>query len=120
MNLQKVIEEINQLELNARISRINELLEVSNYYVANNPENRTLAYDIIDCINGMRQSRFIETREELDLIKVSLEISRLLDDKKKMLTYLVDLSYYADYYPDKYNKQSLDEEIEKIESFLRK
>ncbi len=120
MNLQKVIEDINQLALDIRISRINELLEVSNYYIANNPENGTLACDIIDCINGMRQSRFIETNDELLLINASLEIARLLDDKKKMLIYLKELIYYADYYPNKYNKERLEEEIKQIESFLKK
>ncbi len=120
MDLQKVIEEINQLVLDTRASRIEELIDVSNYYIANGSENRDLALDIIDCINGMRQSRFIETNDELVLLNASLEIARSINDKQKVLNYLKELVYYADYYPDKYNKGSLEEEIKEIEFLLKK
>jgi len=118
MNLKQIIEDINHLELDSRKERLNQLLEISNYYISNNLDNSVIAYDILDCIDGMRQSRFIETSEELELINISLKIARAISDKLKILSYLKDLIYYTYYYPDKYDKKIIEKEINDIETSL--
>lgn len=117
MDIQKKIDSINALKLDNRIEHIEELLEFASKFKNLNNNNETLGLKVINCLQGIRSSRFIDSDMDLKLLDASLTIARNLNTHKKLLIGLInDAIYYSNYYPKKYNKSDLEKELKTISS----
>lgn len=108
MNIQEQIDSINSLELDKRINFITDLITISNNYLLLKDGEDSLGLSIINCIASIRTSRFIESDTDVKLIDISLLIARKLKGESKILKGILnDLIYYSNFYPEKYNRESL-------------
>ncbi|MGB4774054.1 MAG: hypothetical protein WBP45_02680 [Daejeonella sp.] len=115
MDIQKQIDTINSVKLDERISFWEDLIFMADEYLNSINQDETLALNIINCIGGIRTSRFIESDIDIKLLDASLRIARKLVKHKKILKdILKDILYYSNYYPEKYNKELLEQEIKNI------
>jgi len=117
MDFKKKIAFINSLKLDERIEYVDELLDLVSKFENINTKTITLGLNIVDCLQGIRTSRFIESDTDIKLLEASLKITRSLKSQKKLLKGLLnDAIYYSGYYPKKYNKSELEKELAEIES----
>ncbi|MEO6303050.1 MAG: hypothetical protein ABIP51_07740 [Bacteroidia bacterium] len=114
MNIQEQIDNINSLELDKRINFITDLINISNSYILGDG-NHSLGLNIINCLSSLRTSRFIESDTDIKLLDISLRIARKLKGESDILKGILnDLMYYSNFYPEKYNKETLQNEIDRI------
>lgn len=115
MDIQKQIDLINSLDLGERINHLEDLFIAISKFDNSNKDNDLLGVNIIDCLNGIRSWRFIESDTDMKLLDISLVIARKLVDKKNNLIVLLeDAVYYSNYYPERFNKSKLEKEIAEI------
>lgn len=81
---------------------------------SNNLEDN-LSIDIITCIDQIRSSRFIESDLDIKLLELSLKIARKLKSNKIILKEIIsNILYYANYYPEKFDKMELEKEMTQL------
>ena len=115
MNTEDKINRINSLKLDERMSHLEDLILLSNDYLSSQNIEDEMSLNFINCLNGLRSSRFIESENDIRLLDVSLRIARKLKSNKMILkAILIDILYYSSFYPEKYNRTELEKEINKI------
>ena len=113
--LQNKIDFINALNLDERINHWQDLILLSNKYLNSENINDSLSLKIINCFNGIRISRFIDSDIDIKLLDISLLVARKLENQNIILKGILnDILYYSNYYPEKYNKLGLEKEIKKL------
>ncbi len=114
MEIQKKIDYINSLDLYKRMELLEDLLEIASEFENSKIENDKLGYNLVSCLIGMR-SAFDESDIDIKLLDHALKIARKSLKKTKLLKgLLISALYYSNYYPEKYNKESLEREIAQI------
>lgn len=115
MKIKEKIEFINSIKIDERVAYWEELGTMSIEYLHTNKRDENLILEIINCLNGIRSSRFMESNVEVKILDVLLVLARTLKEQKQMLiNILTDVIYYSNYYPERYNKVALDEELKEL------
>lgn len=115
MDFQKQIDTINSTNRSERILQIPIILDLAKLYLNSGIDNDKLSLNFIDCINEIRQLRFIESDSDMNLLDVALLIARKMKNNQNLLENLLnDALYYSNYFPDKYNRLYLENEIKLI------
>jgi hypothetical protein len=112
MSIQGKFDYINSLKPDERINHWQELALLANDYLSseNIDDKQNLAF--INCIGGLRTSRFIESDIDMELLDISLLIARKLKNQRGIVKGILnDILYYSNFYPEKYNKDELEKEI---------
>lgn len=116
MNIQEQIDKINSFELDKRLSLISDLIAISNNYLSLKEVNNSLGINIISCLSSIRTYRFIESEIDMKLLDFSLLIARKLKGEDKILKGILnDILYYSNFYPEKYDKEALQKEVDRLE-----
>ena len=115
MNTEDKINYINSLALDKRISQWEDLILLSNDYLNSQNIEDKLSLNFINCLSGLRSSRFIESDIDIRLLETALQIARKLKGNRKILKGILnDILYYSNFYPEKYNKIELEREINQL------
>ena len=113
--MKEKIDFINSLTLDERIKYWQDLIMLANQYLKSENITDDQSLSLINCINGLRTSRFIQTEIDLELLDASLPIARILNNQKTVLKGILnDILYYSNFYPEKYNKDELEKELNEL------
>lgn len=115
MNIEDKINYINSLKLDERISHWEDLILLANEYLSSKYIEDKLSLNFINCISGIRSSRFMESDIDVRLLEISLQIARKIKSNRNILKGILnDILYYSNFYPEKYNKIELEKEINQL------
>ncbi|WP_320053026.1 hypothetical protein [uncultured Acetobacteroides sp.] len=116
MNIREKIDYVNSLKLDERINYWQDLILLANEYLSLGNIDEQQSLDFIDCFRGLRTSRFIQSDIDMILLDTSLLIARKLKSNRKILKGILDdILYYSDFYPEKYNRDELENEINELD-----
>lgn len=115
MDIQEKIDYVNSLKLDERINHWQDLVLLANDYLSSGNIDDKQNLEFINCISGLRTSRFIQSDIDMELLDISLLIARNFKSQRKILKGILnDILYYSNYYPEKYNKIELEKEINQL------
>jgi len=110
--MQEKINFINSLKLDERISYRQDLILLAQNYLVSETISESQSIELINCLNNIRTSRFVDSDIDMELLDISLLIARKLQHHNNILKGILnDILYYSNYYPKKYNKEELEVEI---------
>jgi hypothetical protein len=116
MDIKKKIDQINSLKLNDRLAVWQDLLVMAKEFANLETKDDILGVELVNCINDVRSARFIESDVDMILLDVVFLIaSELQGNKEIMKSTLLAMIYYANFYPEKYEKIQLENKIKALE-----
>lgn len=118
IGLNEKIDLINSADLNERINYLDDLIDIINQFTFYQEKDcHTLGSRIIDCITGLRSSRFIESDTDMKLLDASLIIAKKINIDKRILKQLLsEQLYYSNFIIERYNKIEIEKAIEQLEN----
>ena len=123
MDLEKRIKEFLELNHKNRLDSWKELLLIGEEFVGLKSDNQSLAKVIADAIldhrSLMGSSKAYESATEIDLAlcEVCTPIDRIAYKNSRLLIeFLKSDLYYSNYYPEKFNKSLLENEIKALQN----
>jgi hypothetical protein len=116
MEIELLLDKINSFELDQRVSYVNDLIKIASSFIeaCDHDVNVSLGLKILNCIEGIRSSRFVESDIDLELIEISIKIARKIKDNKSLKSLLKSLLYYSNYFPGKYVKSEIENELKEL------
>lgn len=107
---------INSLKLDEKINHWQDLKLLVNKYLSSVNITHQQNLDIIDCLRGIRMSRFIDSNVDIEILDAALLIARSLDNQNEILREILnDILYYSNFHPEKYTKLELEKELKELE-----
>lgn len=96
------------------ISHLKELVDLTNQYLITNEFSEHLTIEFINTINSLRNSKYIESDIDVELIKCGISIAKKAENKNYYIQFLKDAVYYSNHYPLLFNKTELETELNQL------
>lgn len=110
-----LISKLHSLKSEMSIESQNSFRRLIESYVLSKTHNDTTGKEIIEIITTIRSSKHTESELDMDLLDLQISVARTLNEANEVLRNLLkDALYYSHYLPSRYNKTSLETELNSL------